>query len=248
MKSPLLVEVNTMDDLQFRRSILADPKNLDDALKAAISEDPAKKKLSDDIAQLDDKLASAMKVDVPEDLYDKLILRQTLSSHKQAKRKSKIQYALAASVALVFGLSFQFLQFSSAYTNLGDHALAHVAHEEGHFDNSSSQRISLETLNKKMAAFKGEFSGSLGTLISADFCRFDGMKSLHLVFQGKTSPVTVFVVPDNEELAFTANFATDKLTGQSQHFEHTNIIVIGDKNESVQEWQNKINQKVQWHT
>ena len=237
-----------MDDLQFRRNILADPYDLDEAMKNAIKEDPAKQKIANDIDKLDTAIAQAMQVPIPDDLYNKLILRQTLESHKQKKRKNKIQFSLAASVALVLGLSFQFIQFSSAYTNIGDQALAHIDHEAGRFDNFSSKSISLDKLNKKMAAFKGSFSASLGTLISADFCRFDGMKSLHLVFQGKTSPVTVFVVPETEELAFTSNFSTQTLIGQSQHFEHTNIIVIGDKNESVQEWQNTINEHISWHS
>lgn len=237
-----------MDDLQFRRNILAEPKGLDEAMQDAIKSDPAKQKMANDIDKLDQKIAQAMQVTVPDDLYNKLILRQTLDTHKQHKRKRKFQFSLAASIALVFGLSFQFVQFSSAYTNLGDHALAHVAHEEGHFDNLAKSDLSLAQLNKKMAAFKGKFTTELGTLISADFCRFDGMKSLHLVFQGKTSPVTVLVVPDNEDLAFSANFSNKALIGQSQHFDHTNIIVIADKNESVQKWQNTINQSVNWNT
>lgn len=237
-----------MDDLQFRRSILADPHSLEEALNEAIKLDPAKQKFVSDVSKIEDKIAKAMEVPVPDDLYNKLILRQTLASHKQHKRKTKIQYSLAASIALIFGLSFQFIQFSSAYQNIGEQALAHIEHEAGHFSNFTTNAVSLDVLNKKMAAFHGEFKESLGTLISADFCRFDGMKSLHLVFQGKTSPVTVFVVPDTEELAFTANFSTDELIGQSQHFEHTNIIVVGDKNESVQEWQNMINHKLNWNT
>ncbi len=38
-----------MDDLQFRRSILANPKYRDDAINDAINEDPAKQKFANDI-------------------------------------------------------------------------------------------------------------------------------------------------------------------------------------------------------
>ncbi len=239
-----------MDDLQFRRGIYADPHNNDDTftdeMLAQINADPAKQQFSQDIKQLDDKISQAMNVEVPEDLANKLILRQTLVSHQQQKRKSRIHLALAASIAFAFGLTLNFMQFSSAYSSLGDYALAHVYHEDNYFDNNSETTISLASLNQKMASFDGSFLSSLGQLISADYCRFDSMKSLHLVFQGKTDIVTVFIVPHNEDLTFDANFSDNQLTGRSQHFKKANIIVVADKSESLQDWQNAINDNIQW--
>ena len=67
-----------MDDLQFRRGIYSDPHNKDntfsDEVLAEINSNPAKKQLSNDIKQLDNKIAKAMNVEVPEDLVNKLIL------------------------------------------------------------------------------------------------------------------------------------------------------------------------------
>jgi hypothetical protein len=97
-----------------------------------------------------------------------------------------------------------------------------------------------------MATFNGIFTDSIGKLMFADYCRFDGMKSLHLVFKGATSMVTVFVVPDNEDLEFIADFSTDKLIGKSQHFKNSNIIVVGDKSESLAQWQTAIDKNINW--
>ena len=97
-----------------------------------------------------------------------------------------------------------------------------------------------------MATFDGNFSRTLGKLIFADYCRFDGMKSLHLVYQGKTSPVTVFIVPKNEQLSFSADFNDKKLFGSSMEFNHSNIIVVADKNESLGQWQQNISSTVSW--
>ena len=66
--------------------------------------DPAKQKFVQDIDKLDDKIAQALNIPVPEDLCNKLILRQTMASHQQQKRKSHIRLAMAASVAF-FSLS-----------------------------------------------------------------------------------------------------------------------------------------------
>jgi hypothetical protein len=235
-----------MDDLEFRRRIYADPNTRDEDMLDAIKLDPAKERFTKELEDLDCKLFEAMSVDVPSDLCSKLILRQTLASHQQQKRKSRVRLALAASLAFAMGLTFNFMQFSSAYSTLGDYAIAHVAHEEGYFSNTSTDNVTLAALNGKMATFNGSFISSIGKLLFADYCRFDGMKSLHLVFQGETSTVTVFVVPNNEDLEFSANFTNDKLIGKSQHFQHSNIIVVGDKNEQLQEWQNAIDKNISW--
>ena len=243
-ESPMSNDV--MDDLKFRRSIYADPSSQASDIIAAQNADPAKKLLAKELCQFDEKLKQAMKVPVPEDLCHKLLLRQTLASHQQEKRKSRFHLALAASVAIVAGLVVNYLQFSSSHSNVGDYALAHVYHEQSFFSNDDSTRVSLTSLNKKMTTFSGSFSETMGELIWADYCRFDGMKSLHLVFKGVTDTVTVFVIPKKEHLAFTDTFSGGKLRGQSLGFEHANILVVADKNESLEQWQRTINDNISW--
>ena len=235
-----------MDDLQFRRMIYADPNSRDEDVLDALQDDPSKKEFAQELIQLDEKIKQAMNVPVPEDLCDNLVLRQTLASHQQKKRKSRVHLALAASVAIIAGVAVNFLQFSSSYTNLGDYALAHVYHEEGVFSNQDEKRVSLASLNQKMIAFDGSFNQSLGELISADYCRFDGMKSLHLVYKGVTDTVAVFVVPKNEQLDFSENFEDKKLQGESIGFKDANIIVVADKNESISKWQKSISDNITW--
>lgn len=235
-----------MDDLQYRRSIYADPTSQDKDILAAQDADPAKKQLAHELYLFDEQLKKAMDVPVPDDLCNKLLLRQTLASHQQEKRKSRVHLALAASVAIFTGSLVNYFQFSSSYTNLGDYALAHVYHEENDFYNGDNNRVSLTTLNKKMATFNGTFNESLGQLISADYCRFDGMKSLHLVYKGLTDTVAVFIVPKKEHLSFTSQFSDDKLQGESLDFQEANILVVADKNESLETWQRAIKNNISW--
>ncbi|MFQ3268133.1 MAG: hypothetical protein ACI9VO_000203 [Colwellia sp.] len=235
-----------MDDLKFRRAIYADPTNQDADTVAAQQVDPSKKQFAQEVSKLDERIRQALKVPVPDDLCNKLILRQTLASHQVHKRKTRVHLALAASVAMVGGLMLNFLQFSSAYSNLGDYALAHVYYEQGSITNNTSSQVTLTSLNKKMAAFDGNFSESLGKLLFADYCRFDGMKSLHLVYQGKTSPVTVFIVPKNQQLSFTNTFNDKQYFGRSIEYNHSNIIIVADKNESLGQWQQNISETVSW--
>lgn len=235
-----------MDDLQFRRSIYADPNSQSKELLAAMQADDSKKQFAQEIKQLDEKIAQAMNVPVPDDLANKLILRQTLASHQQHKRKKRVHLALAASVAITAGFLINLVSFSSSYHNLGDYALAHVYHEDGFFSNNDSAQVSLTSLNEKMASFNGNFDQSLGELLFADYCRFDGMKSLHLVFKGQSSPVTVFIVPKNDQLAFSKHFNDDKLFGESLNFKKANVIVVADKDESLTQWKKNLNDNISW--
>lgn len=235
-----------MDDLQFRRSIYADPSTQDNNILDAKKADPAKKQFAQSIEKFDKQIHQAINIDVPDDLYNKLMLRQTLASHQQQKRKNRIQLAMAASIAFAVGLSFNFMQSSNAYTNLGDYALAHVNHESHFFNNNSNAQITLASLNDKMAIFNGNFTQSLGKLISAGNCDFAGINVLHLVYQGKDQPVTVFVVPPNSILNFESNFSNGNLHGEAQQFKNASIIVVGDKNEPLKQWKSNISKDINW--
>ncbi len=237
-----------MDDLLFRRNIYADPKTTDSDVQSAKNADPAKQKFAQEIEQLDQQIFTALNVSVPEDLSEKLILRQSLASHQQQKKSSRIKLALAASVAFAIGLTVNQLQFSHAYDSVGDYAIAHTAHEAQYFTNDGEANVTLASLNKKMASFNGSFSEDLGELMMAEFCRFDGMKSLHLVFRGQSSPVNVYIVPENEHLAFSKKFSNKELNGVVNNFKNSQIIVVGDKKEPLNVWQQRINQNVRWST
>ncbi|REL26157.1 DUF3379 domain-containing protein [Thalassotalea euphylliae] len=235
-----------MDDLQFRRHLYAAPNSQDPEFLAAKQADESRAQFAQEIEELDSKIAQALKVPVPEDLSNKLILRQAMASHQQQKRKSRIHLALAASVAFAVGLTVNMLQFSSAYNNVGDYAMAHVYYEQDNFSNDMPANITLASLNNKMSTFDGNFIDMIGQLIAADYCRFDGIKSLHLVFQGESSPVNVFIVPERDEVAFAEAFSDEKLNGKSFKHGKNQVIVVGDKTESLNQWKENINKNIQW--
>ena len=56
-----------MDDLEFRRRLLADPFDNSQDMAEARNASITNRKLSDELQQLDSKLEQAMKVDVPDD-------------------------------------------------------------------------------------------------------------------------------------------------------------------------------------
>ena len=101
-----------MDDLQFRRSLYADPKSTDADILKAIQEDPSKQAFANDLDLFEQSLKSALDVEVPDDLANKLILRQTMADHTKQKKKYRVQLALAASVVFAVGITMNTFQFS----------------------------------------------------------------------------------------------------------------------------------------
>ncbi len=65
-----------MDDLEFRRRILADPNDNSAEMIEAKNSSLVNRKLSDELQQLDTKLEKALKVDVPDDLVDRILFHQ----------------------------------------------------------------------------------------------------------------------------------------------------------------------------
>lgn len=237
-----------MDELEIRRRLYAEPDNISPEMQQAIDEDPSKQSFVNDLNKFEQDLAQALAIKVPEGLADKLILRQSFDSHKQQKRKSRVQLALAASVVFAIGVTMSMFQFSATQHNLSDHALSHVYHEESHFHDMPSANLSLASLNKKMATFGANFTANIGEVITANFCRHEGVRSLHIVLKGEHSQITVLVMPDKENLPVESHFADNKFNGNVTQYRQNNVIVIAEKSEALAQWQGVVNQNIQWST
>lgn len=70
-----------MDDLEFRRRLLADPSLSDPELAAAVAADPARQRAADEAARLERGIRAALEVEVPQDLADRVLLRQAIAEH-----------------------------------------------------------------------------------------------------------------------------------------------------------------------
>lgn len=240
----MTAEELAMDDLQFRRTIYADPNCTDESVKKAAAADSAKQEFWDELRSLNAKMQQASKVEVPENLANKLILRQTLESHKIQKRQTRWHLALAASVAFVFGISFTLWQ-QTTVVNLGEHALAHVYHEnDGAFALKVNGDISLDSVNARLASLGASFTEDMGRIYFANFCDFDKIRSFHMVMEGENGKVTVFVVPHSEDYKSVDSFSDGVMSGQVIEATRASIVIVGDKDKPYDELKNKIKQNM----
>jgi hypothetical protein len=235
-----------MDELEFRRILYADPNTTDEKVLAAIADDPKKQAFYRELKQLDKSMYQASQVKVPGDLVHKLILRQTMQSHKSSKVRNRIQLAMAASVAFVVGVGFTMWQQNNLL-DLSKQAIAHV-HYEGGYALDAQENVSLQQVNAKLAKFGGEFSEDIGRVYYANFCDFENVRSLHMVVEGENGKVSVFVVPHDRSHLAEGSSHDKKYNSQAIDLKRASIIVVGEKGANVSKMKEQLNKKIKFST
>lgn len=233
-----------MDELSFRRRIYANPNDNEQDIIDACQQDATKAKFKSDMQQFDNTLANALAIDVPDNLADRVLLSQTIDFQQAQKRKSRVHLAIAASVAFTIGLTFQMFGITPRHDSLGEHALAHVHAESSHLHDDN--RYSKAQLNAKLASFGAEMVGDIGPITFANYCYFGGVKSLHVILQGESSPVTVFFVPADSGMKNTDAFNDGDFQGQSLQFQQADMLIVTDKDDPVEPWRSKLNNAIKW--
>jgi hypothetical protein len=231
-----------MDELEFRRTLYADPNSTDEKVLAAIADDPKKQAFYKELKQLDKNMHQASQVKVPDNLVHKLILRQTMQSQKSNKVRNRIQLAMAASVAFVVGVSFTMWQQNNLL-DLSKQAIAHV-HYEGGYALDAQENISLQQVNAKLAKFGGEFSEDIGRVYYANFCDFENVRSLHMVVEGQNGKVSVFIVPHNDDYQAEGSSHDTKYTSQATDLKRASIIVVGEEGANISNMKEQLNKKI----
>ncbi|WP_372870700.1 DUF3379 domain-containing protein [Shewanella sp.] len=231
-----------MDELEFRRRAYGEPQSQDPDFLKAIGEAEGRDTFVNELKSLDRRLEKVMKVDVPEELADKLLLRQQLVQHHQSRRRTTFLIALAASIAFAFGLSFSFLRLGPV--DLGEHALAHVYHEAKAL--KSEANVALGDLNASLVSIRGleqaHFNSTPGRVVYKAYCDFQGVPSLHLVLEGAEGKVTLFIVPLEQRMQLDEQFADNHYHGLGFKTEEAFMLLVGEQASAVQAAEKAIRQ------
>ncbi|MFT4929258.1 MAG: hypothetical protein ACI8WB_005389 [Phenylobacterium sp.] len=248
-----------MDDLEFRRKVFADPLCDDKELQKTAASDPAKQALLDDVRQFDDKLKQALNIDVPANLAAQILARQNPQNQQaanqsdyQSKQKTplgKRHLALAASMAFAVGIAVQTLYTPFNPVNSGEYSLAHLDHEASYLHGAQGDNT-LEQVNIKLARFGGKFEQPMGKTVFANFCDFNGVTSLHLIYEdADQNRITVFITPkDSEfnELKFVEEFANDQYVGRGLAYDGAKVTIVGENQAAINRYSQKIDQSLNW--
>ncbi|HHI5408805.1 TPA: DUF3379 domain-containing protein [Vibrio metoecus] len=228
-----------MDELEFRRKVMSDPKQRDKEQLEMIATNESSAKYVDDVLQLDKQIAQAFKIDVPDDLADKILFQQsTLLEDEKVIRPQFVRkaMAIAASIAFTAGLLVGQVQWgnilvSPAQASLSEMAVQHVIHEEG-FVNRLDEQADMSQINAKMQPFAYKMDGDFPYHVYyLNHCGFGKENAVHMVFQGEKGKVTLFFTPIVSKQALA--FKQDGMSGIVEPIGEASLILVGEQGENV---------------
>ncbi|KJY83092.1 chemotaxis protein [Vibrio galatheae] len=227
-----------MDELEFRRRILSEPKLRDSDINAAITANEQNAQFAEEILDLDKQIVKAMTVDVPEDLADRILFNQSSTTQGNVIRPNfaRKTMAMAASVAFVVGVlvgqvNWGNLVVSPAQASLATTAIKHVVDEKP-FVESLDEQVPSSQINAKMVPFDHQLSDTFPYHVYyLNHCGFGKSNALHMVFQGEKGKVTLFLTGIAADQV--VNFDQDGMSGAVQPMGNNSLIVVGTEGENI---------------
>ena len=227
-----------MDELEFRRRIMSDPKRRDSKINTAIKQSEQNAQFADDILELDKQLAKAMTIEVPDDLADRILFNQTSANQDNIIKPSFVRKAMAAaaSVAFVAGLlagqlNWGHLLVTPAQASLASTAIAHVEHEKSFIEHLDEQ-VKAAQINAKMVPYAHQLSNGFPYHVYyLNHCGFGQSNALHMVFAGEKGKVALFLTRVSS--AKKHNFNQDGMVGIVAPMGTSSMIIVANQGENV---------------
>lgn len=179
-----------MNCLEFRRQFLSDPyTSTADLAEHRLACQPCQRFATQTLA-MEHVLKEAAKVDVPEGLASRILLRQRLETRRDTIRRNGL-WAIAATFVLSIGLAIYFP--TTAPLSLEASVLAHVEDEQRHMN--AHDNVSFDTVNQRMRKYGMQLKQPVATVNFAMSCPMRFSRGFHMVLQGDHGPVTVLMMP-----------------------------------------------------
>ena len=262
-----------MDELEFRKRVYGNPRDLDDEILEAARANPDFQKILDETLAFEDSLTPLFESpEAPEGLMAQLLSlpeKDELETEKapqansnvssiRARKQSFFQYyAVAASLVLAVGIVFS-LSFnggpSSADIVFGDDLLAHLHHDIEEIDDITNgetyEVLDLNEINFSMANAGTRLVSHDGTqefdVRSAKPCEIlPAYQSAHLVLEGSYGAVSVIVI-NNSPVDVEFSIRDERFSGIVLPMEQGNMILVGEKNEDLNQYASMFSENVEW--
>lgn len=248
-----------MDDLEFRRTVLADPNTREEAIVDAINGDAAKQQFLDDVHTLDAKIKRAVDVEVPDNLASKLMQQaekdvssngvDKVSERSEAANDASFwKIAVAACFAFVIGLSVNLssLQPDSGL-GAGEYAMKYTYQGMQNVEQLDEQ-LPLHQVNAKLASYGVQMEQDIGAVYYADsyFCNYNDVEVLRLVVGGEAGNISLFVLPKNNKLKSWNEFGDERFNGKATRYSKADVVIVGEKAEPLRAFQSKVENSMKW--
>ena len=231
-----------MNCLEFRRHCFAEPGNQDSEFLRHKSECAACSDFAARISQVDQKVSEALRVDVPENLASRIILRQSLQNGQVPSKHRPRRYAIAASLLLTLGLA------GGLYTLIPTTPFhrAVMAHLDGEWDSLvQRQDVSDQKLMSVLDTVGAELKGEIGKIRHASLCDFSEYGGAHLVLEGRKGPVVVLLLPQ-KHIAGAKVVSGDRAEGILVPTNNGSMAIVGDKDEALHGVERQVRAALVW--
>lgn len=238
----------------YREAIAADPSESFAGGAAHVAACESCSAYRAEMRALDDKIARALAIDVPalqipelppigED--DENVVN--LPFRRASKISTPAWIGIAASFALAAIIGMQFVGNGNGPANdqrLAAEILAHLDHEPGALlvtDVSVSDEQFARVINPAV----GTMDRGVGLVTYARTCIINGMSIPHLVIQGKHGPVTLLLMPE-ESVSSPVSLLGESVNGVILPHGNGSIAIIGEREERIQDLEQRIMDSVEW--
>lgn len=187
-------------------------------------------------------LGRALKVDVPDGLATRILLRRTHEERRQHRRLWQGFLAGAVVLALSMGMSTLVLT-PAANAGLVGELVAHIDHEPGAL--MTHVEVDRDRLAATLAVLGLALHGPIGRVSYVALCPIGNRLGVHLVVAGENGPVTVIILPGGRQEQ-DWGFDSHSYHGMVMPSLHGSIAVVGEQGETVGPTARRIDGALRW--
>ena len=236
----------------YREAIAADPSESFESGAAHVAACDSCNAYRSEMRALDGVIARALAIDVPDlkvpDLPpigedDENVVN--LPFRRAANIPMPAWIGIAASFALAAIIGMQFVGNGPANDQrLAAEILAHVDHEPWALK-VTDVSVSDEQFARVINPAVGTMARDVGLVSYARTCIINGMSIPHLVIQGKYGPVTLLLMP-NQSVSSPVSLVGESVNGVILPHGDGSIAIIGEREERIQDLEQRVIDSVEW--
>ena len=237
-----------MNCLEFRRRLLIDPHDHTAAFLRHKQECVPCALETERIETLDEQIDRAVKVDIPEGLASRIILKQSFEKHP--KTRASLSLALAASVLFAvsvigwLGYRWPISDSVDGYTALQTAVMEHIDDELAYLQ--VDYDVSPQAVRMFLKNIGADLRKDLSQRVRyAGNCSIRRNTGAHLVFTGTKGPITVLIMP-KERLIEPIAVKSPYFDGVILPLARGSMAIIGEEGEPLQQTADVLRRDLDW--
>jgi len=233
-----------MDDLEFRRRAYAEPDCQSESFLQFKNKSAENTRFVDELLQMDEKLKQAVCVQPPDNLVEKIKLKQAFSDHRSYREHWRfVSFAASLLLAIVVTLYYLPLDSTGHERKLQEGLLQHIYSELDHLNDR--QNRSLSQVNRLLAEFGGSMNRLVAEVSYLGSCEIHNKPGVHMVVKGDRGPVTIMLLR-GVTVNSQKSISDQRFRGLIVPTGSGSMAIIGEKGEPLQVIKSELLEQIHW--